>query len=368
MAKGDTYPPEAKEFKDEETGRLLRQLTDCGAHCRHLYLYAPTITRDGGTLIFISGRGGTQNFCTMDLETGESRQLTDAPGIFAGGSWFVESVRKIFYWQGTTVKSVNIDTLEEEEIFTAPEQGSYLAAAGDGSLVAYARTADDARDDMILYAVDLTGERAGVERALVRCPFNISHVQINPADADQVVFCWEGSWVKVPQRIWWSDAEGVDGGPLGPQPPNQARGHEFFTSDGAEMGFHGRKHDAMGEPGASFFGIMNADGTDVRLYETPGETGHCQMSPDKSKVVCDRGGDTEGDGIVALIHLDHGKLRGEFEPLHSHGASWVTQGAHPHPQFTSDGEWAVFTTDRNGPRAGIAGGKGFSNVCMVECG
>jgi len=368
MAKGDTYPSEAKEFKDKQTGRLLRQLTDCGAHCRHLYLYAPTITRDGGTLVFISGRGGAQNFCTMDLETGESRQLTDAPGIFAGGSWFVESVRKVFYWQGTTVKSVDIDTLDEEEIFTAPEQGSYLAAAGDGSRVAYARTADGARDDMILYAVDVTGARAGVERALVRCPFNISHVQINPADPGQVVFCWEGSWVKVPQRIWWSDAEGTGGGPLGPQPPNQARGHEFFTSDGTEMGFHGRRHDAMGEPGASFFGVMKADGTDCRLYETPGETGHCQMSADKSKVVCDRGGDSEGDGIVALIHLDHGKLRGEFEPLHSHGASWVTQGAHPHPQFTPDGEWAVFTTDRNGPKAGTAGGEGFSNVYMVECG
>ena len=368
MGKGDIYPPEAREFKDEATGRRLRQLTDCGAHCRHLYLYAPTVTSDGGTLVFVSARGGTQNFCTMDLESGESKQLTDATGIFAGGSWFVESVRKVFYWQESTVKSVDVDTLEEEEIFTAPEQGSYLGAAGDGSRVAYSRRADGDSLEEILHAVDVTGDRAGLERALVRVPFNVSHVQINPADANQIVFCWEGSWVKVPQRIWWSDAEGVLGGPLGPQPPNQARGHEFFTADGTEVGFHGRKHDAAGAHGASFFGLMKADGTDVRLYETPGETGHSQMSRDRKRVVCDRGGDTEGDGLVALIHLDHEKLTGEFEPLHSHGASWVTQGAHPHPQFTPDGQWAIFTTDRNGRNSGTADGKGFSNVYMVECG
>ena len=96
MAQGDQYPSEIREFTDDRTGRKLKQLTDNGAHNRHLYFYAPTYTADGATLIYISERSGERAFYTMDLSSGQSTQVSEGPGIFCGGSWYIEKTRSLY--------------------------------------------------------------------------------------------------------------------------------------------------------------------------------------------------------------------------------------------------------------------------------
>jgi hypothetical protein len=313
----------------------------------------------------------------MDLSDGRSRQLTDLPDIFAGGAWYIEATRSLYFWAGSTICRTKIDTLETDELYREPVQGSYISASADGRYVAYAMPIappDDpkeaARTDRPQSAMTMFDTQTGQRRVLCNYPFQVSHICFSPVDLSWMTFCWEGSWHRVPQRVWWVDVTGKLGGPLGPQPPNQARGHEFFFQDGNWVGFHGSQCEPDGKEIGWFFGRMTTDGKDVELFWTPGPTGHCQahQNPDGTlKVICDVGGERgeRTDGWIALIHCDSEQGKGQFERLHSHGASWVTQGAHPHPQFRPGGNEAVFTTDRKGPKAGTDP-NGFSNVYLIE--
>jgi len=372
MAVGDKFGSEMKEFKDPMSGCRIVQLTDNGAHNRHLYFYTPTFTADGSTLLYISERNGSQQYYRMDLETGESIQLTDLPGIFAGGAWYVETVRSIFFWQDSTIMRVDIDTLECEKVHSEPMQGSYLTVSADGRYVAYALPMygeNDRKKERVGSELVVFDTQTARRTLIDRYPFVISHLCFGPLDPTWFTFCWEGPWRSVPQRIWFSDVDASRGGPLGPQPPRQARGHEFFFHDGCRVGFHGSTYDESGKDTGWFFGHIAPDGTDVKLYWTDGPTGHCQAYRREDGtllVVCDVGGDrTETDGYISLIMLDEQKGKGTFHRLHSHGSSWVTQGAHPHPQFRPGGRQVVFTTDRKGPRAGTVP-DGKSNVYLIE--
>lgn len=358
MAKGDLFQSEAKRLKDDRAVRPTVQLTENDAHNRHLYLYAPTTADGGGTLIYISARAGAQNFYRMDLSTFQSTQLTDAEGIFAGGAWFLEKTREIYFWEKTAVKAVNIDTLEERRIYDEGYQGGYLSASCDGRFAAFGAPCEnvpgfdeDFAGNSALMVVSTEGE--GAHPAL-DVPFPISHVQFSPVDPRLILFCWEGSWRSVPQRMWISDIDGIEAGPLGAQNPNECRGHEFFTASGDRVGYHGsRSHlrrsdrEYIEEDTAWLVGLLNADGTGDVQVECPGPTGHTQMNFAENLWVCDRGGAIEPEKeSVALIRI-HGE-RAVFEPLFYHGASWKTQGAHPHPQFRPGDEEVIFTTDCSG--------------------
>ncbi|MHC4715277.1 MAG: hypothetical protein ACYTAN_18735 [Planctomycetota bacterium] len=134
-----------------------------------------------------------------------------------------------------------------------------------------------------------------------------------------------------------SDTKGLDAGPLGPQNPNERRGHEFFTPSGTRVGYHGDRFHVRRVAG---------DYGDVQ-FDCPGPTGHCQINYAESTFVCDRGGAMEREKeAVALIHISEDK--GSYEPLFYHGSSWKPQGAHPHPRFRPGDKEVVFTTDYSG--------------------
>ncbi len=356
MAKGDRFKSEVSQVKGDRAERPTLQLTDNGADNRHLYLYAPTFTGDGNDLIYISRRDGRSNYYRMDLSTFESIQITDSEKIeHPGTAWYLDATREIHYWDGPVAKAVNIDSLDERTIYDEGYEGWYQSVTCDGKFIVFHAPcksvpgfSSDFDEHWTLMVVATDG--SGHHPALT-VPFRINHVQCSPADPERIVFCWEGSWQAVPQRMWWSDLEGLQGGPLGPQPPNERRGHEFFTPSGTRVGYHGsRFHIRRGdeeyfiEETASIVGIMNVDGTGDTQYECPGPTGHCQINFAEDLFVCDQGGARESkDESVALIHVE--QYRGVFEPLFYHGSSWKTQGCHPHPQFRPGDEQVVFTTD-----------------------
>jgi len=358
MAKGDSFTSEAKKVTDDRALKPTLQLTDNGAHNRHLYLYAPTFADGGDTLIFVSGRGGVQNFYRMDLADFTSTQITDSKGIFAGGSWYLEKTRRIYYWEKTAVKSVDIDTLEEATLYDEGYQGGYLSVSCDGRFVSFGARCEDVpgfdEDFAGHFALMVVAADGSGAHPALAVPFRVSHVQFSPVDPRLILFCWEGSWQSVPQRMWTSDIDGTEAGPLGFQNPNELRGHEFFTASGARVGYHGsrfhlRKADGeyIAEDTGWFVGLINEDGTGDHQFECPGPTGHSQMNFAEDLLVCDKGGGHEtAEQSVALIR-PHGE-RGVFEPLFFHGASWKTQGAHPHPQFRPDDEEVIFTTDYSG--------------------
>src|SRR5437868_5287288 len=74
---GVRAPSEINVLRDAETGRTIRQLTSVKANNYPLYYFTPSISADNRYLVFHSERSGWVQLYRMDLETGESTQLTE---------------------------------------------------------------------------------------------------------------------------------------------------------------------------------------------------------------------------------------------------------------------------------------------------
>ena len=58
MARGDVFEAEGEEYRDEETGALVRRLTGDGSDNHHLYFTSTSFVGDGEAIVFASDRSG----------------------------------------------------------------------------------------------------------------------------------------------------------------------------------------------------------------------------------------------------------------------------------------------------------------------
>ena len=90
---GQTWKSEIREFKDEKTGRTIRQLTQ-NYNNNHLYFTENSFFKDSNQIVFRSDRASGEdkaphedpvyNLFSMDLETGEICQLTEETDSIGG--------------------------------------------------------------------------------------------------------------------------------------------------------------------------------------------------------------------------------------------------------------------------------------------
>lgn len=135
MAIGDSLAPEWRTYADPQTGRRIRQYTAAPANSYPLYYYVPSITDDGGVLVFHSERTGWVQLYRMDLASGEIRQLTD--GRTRDGGWAVwceyhlrgvfnhlsalnTTRREVYYFDADAVYRAALDTCESTKIYAIP--------------------------------------------------------------------------------------------------------------------------------------------------------------------------------------------------------------------------------------------------------
>jgi len=156
MAIGDTFPGGITESRDPVTGRTVRQLAAGDGNDYHIYYQAYGITRDGRWLAFFSERDRTTQLYRLDLQTGESTQLTagrtpnsgwwpwnqiDTTGIYAFIGCLNPVTSDVFYYQDDEMRAANLDTLEDRLVVKTPPGMRPLAqpaCAYDGSFVATA--------------------------------------------------------------------------------------------------------------------------------------------------------------------------------------------------------------------------------------
>jgi len=354
MAKGDTFTSEKRSFKDQETGHTVHQLTGSDAHDHHTYFTGTSYHPGGERIVFGSERTGKPNLFEMRLGDGTIRQLTDAEDcrpllacIDPLGQW-------VYFYDGDTLKAIDLDSLEERELYTLEEDcrwSSPISISDDGLRLAFGLTpiieletqtekiysgfkemfARCRRGDVLTLGADGSDCRLAT-RDECWC----GHVNMNPTDSDMIMYCHEGPWDQVDQRMWIVDSHGTSRRKLREKGPGDALGHEYWHKDGVTVGYHGRL-DGGETP---IFGLIRSDGTDCREYALPRNSGHCQSSSDGTLHVCD------GDRRICLIHLE-GK-EGTFEPLARHDSSMQLQVGHPHPIFTPDDKGVLYTSDLGG--------------------
>ncbi|NOZ21339.1 MAG: hypothetical protein GXP25_09650 [Planctomycetes bacterium] len=354
MAKGDTYPSEKRTFKDEESGRTVHQLTGSDAHDHHIYFTGTSFHPDGERIIFGSERTGKPNLFEMDLDGGAIRQLTDAEDckpllacVDPLGEW-------VYFYDGPKMKAVHIDSLEERELYTIEEGcrwSSPISITDDGQRLAFGLTpiipletetekiysgfkemfAKCRRGDIMTIGADGSDCRLAT-RDECWC----GHVNINPKDGNVILYCHEGPWGEVDQRMWLVDPEGKDRRALREKGSGDALGHEYWHGDGVTVGYHGTVDYGK----TPVFGLIRSDGTNCREYTLERNSGHCQSSSDGALHVCD------GAKEICLIHIEGSE--GRFELLARHNSSMQIQVGHPHPIFTPDDKGVLYTSDVGG--------------------
>ena len=365
MSIGETFGDEREVLTDAVTGRQYVRLTRTSRN-KHLYLYVNSFD-ESGRLIFVSERDGYLNYYRVHLDTGIATQLTAETGIAAAGlAWHSPVHRRLVYWADKRIRILDLDTLECRTVMDYPRYGGYLTLTADGQniLTYYDLGVEEDRPGgksqrvgpWGIFAVPVA-PGASMEtpsgNPVLETPNLVNHIQASPTDPDMIEFCWEGSWDNLPQRMWCTNIAGTEGGPFGRQRPHEARGHEFWFTDGSKMGYHGRF--TIGDKRTDVIGTVTRDGVDDWQLNLEGACGHCMYHPGRDLWVTDR---ASGDNAIAMIHIEgEGDTAiGRYERLCLHNSSWKSQGCHPHMQFTPDGKRLIWTTD----------GEGVSQVYLLE--
>ena len=128
---GQKWNSEIREFKDEKTGRVIRQLTATGNNV-HLYFTENSFDVHKDEIIFCSDRASGEdkashenphyNLFRMDLDTGEMIQLTDEAKSIDSVTKTPDS-RLVLYAMGNELKSLDTESGELSTIYE--ETGNY---------------------------------------------------------------------------------------------------------------------------------------------------------------------------------------------------------------------------------------------------
>jgi oligogalacturonide lyase len=389
-----TLPPESRPFTDPRTGARVRQVTDHPSIHHHPFYYLPCMDDAMTRLFFVSHRTGRPEIWCEIRATGELQQLTDQSEI---GEWSVHPShdgRFVYYTAGQGAWRVATDTGKAERLvdfggLAGREAGMVGAAMGTTTL---------SHDDRY-WAVPVKigarfhfiviDTRTGRHETILEAD-TIGHPEFHPSD--NTLLRYAGSYK---QRIWVINRDGsgnrlvYDRQPLAKPGQYEWIVHETWNPgkrvDGKwEMGDGGWRmadgtpkpetrnlkptsreiitanwpHGCIGididtgavRPVCSFNAwhpSINRQGTLMCTDTTFPDIGLQLFDPrdgvGQPRTLCFPGATNEGKhwDTDHCPYDDEDYKQGKWKV-------YAPQHTHPHPSFSPDGRWVIFTSDRTG--------------------
>ncbi|RIH88474.1 Oligogalacturonate lyase [Meiothermus luteus] len=364
---------------DPKTRRRIVRLTDRGNNV-HLYFTENAFVLNRPEIVFRSDRASKAqraphenphyNLFKLNFLTGEVTQLTDEAHP-VGSATKTPDGRLIAYLTAGQVKL--LDTLTGKTTLLYEDDGRYQLYSP--SISPNRRYVGFARNERVR-AVNTNVNYGGFKESyyqikdgritlastdgsgwfdVFRDTHWLGHFQFSPLDSTLAIFCHEGPWNLVTQRIWLIDLLAREVRPLFRQDEGDAVGHEFWTQDGLVFfDNRGPGHDGtitssktqavVHEPAPSSFrpyvGWMDTQGRLVRRVEMPYYCNHYHAHPHRPLLV--------GDDAERLVLIDVREDTPRLEVLCYHGTSWHTQASHCHPTFSWDGRYILYASDQGG--------------------
>ena len=379
MSKGRIYHDPQFRYKDAYTGREVIRLTDYLGHSNHFYFTDPCWFDNDQSLFFMSDRENKNNIFRYDLDDGKITQLTDLDGPERARGCWSDANQKLYYWWKNKIYELDPETFEERVIYEAPPDMAPESRANptaDGRYIctrlqeevpqekasisfAYSRFRE-------LYHLKPLTQIVRIEVATGKAEIvhednrYMSHINTSPSIPNIMTFCHEGPWRWVEQRIWGLNIETGETWKIRPQDDGEfAVGHEYWFADGEHIGYHGFPRDGEGEHVYGYLKWDNSDHVEVRFpYRS---THFCSL--DETMIV--------GDGTPGAVFSFQGvaqpfiqlfKWNGEEyvgpRILAYHRSTFNNQHAHPHPRFTPDNKYILYSSDLTN----------YSNMYLVEIG
>ena len=380
-----TWHSEIREFKDDKTGRIIRQLTTTGNNV-HLYFTENSFDVHKNEMIFLSDRASGEdrlphespryNLFRMSLDSGEIVQLTDEAKSVGGVTKTPDSAL-VVYVTGNQIKKLDTQTGEITVVYE--ETGAYSVGAPsiacNRRYIAFTRNEKvDAprgpnytcfkesfyriKDGRVTLAY-LNGDGAF---DVYKDTHWLGHFQFCPDDSTLATFCHEGPWNLVTQRIWILDFVSREAKPCYRQEEYDSIGHEFWTQD--SDGYPSRIFFDNRGPGhdgtitssrtqavatdvpvnenamAPFVGLADRYGNIVRRVDMPYYCNHYHANPDNTILV--------GDDVDDLVLIDISGDTAKLSVVCHHRTSWHTQTSHCHPTWSWDGSRILYASDYGG--------------------
>ncbi|MDR0929871.1 MAG: oligogalacturonate lyase family protein [Oscillospiraceae bacterium] len=369
------YPGEKRALRDPLTGRTVWQLTtDAQSRSLHLYFTENSFIKGENAIIIQSDRDtpGVLNLFRMDMDSGDMHRLTHvaAPDKLSNPTKNPDGTR-LLYWINRTAVIANTQTGEIQPLYTAPDDytPARISLSCDGCTAVMLMNENAPVEHGINYAgfkekmyrvkrsmmVAVPTDGSQPPRIVLRDTHEAGHLQCSPTDADLVMFCHEGPWHLVQQRIYLLRLSTGELWPCFRQSAEDSVGHEFFTQDGLIFfDNRGPGHDGTitsdltqavaTEPVETDFipyvGLADGSGQVLTTYPMPFYMNHYHANPDHSLLV--------GDAVRDLSLIDLTQSPAALTPLCHHGTSWHGQETHCHPTFSWDGKQVLFASDQTG--------------------
>jgi oligogalacturonide lyase len=369
---GREFASEKHLYKDEKTGREVCKLTSTGNNY-HFYFTDNSFSLNDKEIYFISDRSkpGIFNIFKMDLISGKTTQMTDEENGISHRATKTPDSEILVYTVGNQLKLLNtssgkIDILYEDKgifsmgtPFISPDK-KYLGVIRNEKPSDFKRGPNYQGFKDALFAVKkayitlvyLDGSKA-VD--IFEDTHYLGHFQFAPDDSSLAMFCHEGPWNLVQQRIWLIDLISRTVKPCFRQKEDDCIGHEFWTRDGLIF-FDNRRagHDGTITSDKTqatvkefsttgdlpYVGLIDKNDKIIRKIDMPYYCNHYHANNENTLLV----GDTAEDIVLIDIKTD----RPSIETLCTHKTSWYTSTRHCHPTFNWNGNRILFESDWGG--------------------
>ena len=352
MGKGQLHADESRWLADPVTGARLRQVT--AAHCihHHPFFFVPAYDRDMRYLFFVSHRSGRPQIYAQLRQSGQLLQLTDHDDLIA---WSLHPTRDGQHLLFTTRRGafrLHLDNLQEDLLYAFEQQPNQQPGMVGAAMGTTTVSHDDrwwaiplrqqARSRMLF--IDLKNGRSHITLDNA----SIGHPQFCPDDPELIFYAGP-----MTDRLWIASVDGRLNERLYQRAHElQWITHESWIAGSFEVAFVDWPHG------------MQAIDVRTRAVRSITDFPAWHAYPDDSgqMFVCDTTFPDRG------LHLFGARQDGAparllcLSQASSVGAHWAhpfpynngpvevyaPQHTHPHPRFSPDGQWVLFTSDRSG--------------------
>lgn len=373
MAKGDIQKLDFSSSVDSDSNNEVIRLTPKDVLCHRNYFYQKCFTRDSAQLLFAAEFDTHRNYYLLDLASQTAKQLTEGTGDNTFGGFLSPDDQFLFYVKNErNLQRVNIATLEEDTIYTVPDDwvgyGTWVANSECTEIVAI----EIARSDWVplsdwkifhdfylkkphcrLITINIASGQAAV---VLDQHIWLGHPIYRPHHQNTIAFCHEGPHDLIDSRMWLVNRDGSGERKVHDHLPGESCTHEFWIPDGSALAYVSYM---KGQQERYIRNYHPDTGEDTLVMAMPA-CSHLMSNENGSLYV--------GDGSGTPVDVnDTGNYKIENDPwiyilnpetkqaykLVKHHSSWRVldgdrQVTHPHPSFTPDNKYVLYSCDAEG--------------------
>ena len=365
--KGKIIPLNFRTRQDPKTGHEVIRMTPPHIICHRNYFYQKCFTCDGSKLIFGGAFEGHWNYYLLDIEKQQATQLTDGAGDNTFGGFLSDDDKSLWYVKNNReLRRVDLDSLEEFIVYDVDDEwvayGTWVANSDCTKLVGIEIKKSDwqpltdwskfrafyfTQPECRLINIDL---RTGERRVMLQEKRWLGHPIYRPFDDTTVAFCHEGPRDAIDARMWLINADGSNVRKVRQHAPGESFTHEFWVPDGSALYYVEHKEN---DPQRYLCSANPLTLENRQLMAIP-PCSHLMSNLDGALIVGDGAPHNTGDISLNDPFIWVFDVRaGTQKAICQHNTSWKVldgdrQVTHPHPSFSPDGEWVLYTSDAEG--------------------